>query len=89
MISRLLGGDGRRLSSDPRKIGHGIEIPNKETTPVLLRGSLESTEFTKVIVVVAALDVTRQSYSCDLAKMPHLLIAGATGSGKLAASTHS
>jgi DNA segregation ATPase FtsK/SpoIIIE-like protein len=69
----------------PGKSAIGIEIPNKETQPVLLRGLLESPEFQNTrSPLTAALGRDIQGYPilCDLAKMPHLLIAGATGSGK-------
>jgi DNA segregation ATPase FtsK/SpoIIIE, S-DNA-T family len=69
----------------PGKSAIGIEIPNKETQPVLLRGLLESEEFrTMDAPLTAALgrDIQGKPILCDLARMPHLLIAGATGSGK-------
>ena len=69
----------------PGKSAIGIEIPNKETTPVLLRGLLESTEFIQSqspLMAALGRDVQGNPILCDLTKMPHLLIAGATGSGK-------
>jgi S-DNA-T family DNA segregation ATPase FtsK/SpoIIIE len=63
----------------------GIEIPNRETRPVRLRGLLEADEFqTAKGPLVAALgrDAAGKVILCDIETMPHLLIAGATGSGK-------
>ena len=69
----------------PGKSAIGIEIPNAETTPVTLRSLIDSPGFKKnTTPLVAALgrDIPGNPIFCDLAKMPHLLIAGATGSGK-------
>jgi len=69
----------------PGKSAIGIEIPNVETTPVTLRSLIDSPGFKKnTTPLVAALgrDIPGNPIFCDLAKMPHLLIAGATGSGK-------
>ncbi|MDO5734580.1 MAG: DNA translocase FtsK, partial [Eubacteriales bacterium] len=69
----------------PGKSAVGIEIPNKQTRAVLLRGILEDKRFKEnKAPLLAALgrDIQGEPIFCDLAKMPHLLIAGATGSGK-------
>ncbi len=69
----------------PGKSAIGIEIPNKETTPVLLRAILESPEFARAktpLTVALGRDIQGTPILCDLTRMPHLLIAGATGSGK-------
>lgn len=63
----------------------GIEIPNAAKTMVTLRGVLESAEFAKVrspLAVALGRDVAGDPVVADLARLPHLLIAGATGSGK-------
>ncbi len=63
----------------------GIEIPNDQVTTVGLRETLESTQFTKgkaKLPVPLGRDVNGRYVVGDLTKMPHLLIAGATGSGK-------
>ncbi len=63
----------------------GIEVPNPRSTLVTLRGVLESPEFQKVgssLAVALGKDVSGAPVAADLGKMPHLLIAGATGAGK-------
>ena len=69
----------------PGKAAVGIEVPNKENTTVMLRDLLESSEFKNsksLIAFAAGRDIGGQVIIADIAKMPHLLIAGATGSGK-------
>lgn len=85
-IALNLAAMGVRIEAPiPGKSAIGIEIPNKETSPVLLRGLLESPEFkrsTSPLTAALGRDIQGNPILCDLAKMPHLLIAGATGSGK-------
>jgi S-DNA-T family DNA segregation ATPase FtsK/SpoIIIE len=68
----------------PGKAAVGIEIPNQDFNVVTLRGILETLDFTTGTKLTFALgrDVAGRAQAVDLAKMPHLLIAGATGSGK-------
>jgi DNA segregation ATPase FtsK/SpoIIIE, S-DNA-T family len=68
----------------PGKSAVGIEIPNQDFNVVTLRGILESLDFGTGSKLTFALgrDVAGRAQAVDLAKMPHLLIAGATGSGK-------
>ncbi|MDD3222619.1 MAG: DNA translocase FtsK [Clostridia bacterium] len=69
----------------PGKAAIGIEVPNKENTTVTLRELLESKEFREShsdIAFAAGRDISGKVILADIAKMPHLLIAGATGSGK-------
>jgi S-DNA-T family DNA segregation ATPase FtsK/SpoIIIE len=70
----------------PGKSAVGIEIPNKDFNIVALRGILESVDFasggTSRLTFALGRDVAGRAQAVDLAKMPHLLIAGATGSGK-------
>lgn len=69
----------------PGKPAVGIEIPNRETAEVPLRDVLESKEFQKGkghILVALGKDITGKPVVTDISKMPHLLIAGSTGSGK-------
>ncbi|HBP39246.1 MAG TPA: cell division protein FtsK [Clostridiales bacterium] len=85
-IALNLAAMGVRIEAPiPGKSAIGIEIPNKETSPVLLRGLLESPEYQRITAPLTAVlgrDIQGSPIFCDLAKMPHLLIAGATGSGK-------
>jgi S-DNA-T family DNA segregation ATPase FtsK/SpoIIIE len=63
----------------------GLEVPNKQISLVSLRGVMESDEFEYVnsrLALALGEDVSGRSVVVDLALMPHLLIAGATGSGK-------
>lgn len=69
----------------PGKSLVGVEIPNRQRANVTLREVLESEPMrkaTKPLVVALGKDIAGTPIVCDLAKMPHLLIAGATGSGK-------
>lgn len=63
----------------------GIEVPNRETALVSLRGVMESEEFRRLdskLKIALGQGIAGQPVVADLATMPHLLIAGATGSGK-------
>jgi S-DNA-T family DNA segregation ATPase FtsK/SpoIIIE len=69
----------------PGKAAVGIEVPNKENTMVTFREMIESREFTEHssdVAFAVGKDIGGQTIITDIAKMPHLLIAGATGSGK-------
>ncbi|AYV67506.1 DNA translocase FtsK [Niallia circulans] len=69
----------------PGKHTVGIEVPNQKSRPVLIREILESEEFkssTSPLTVAMGLDISGKPIVTDLRKMPHGLIAGATGSGK-------
>ena len=69
----------------PGKSAIGIEVPNAKTSMVTLRECLESPEFKNApgkLTFVLGKDVTGAVKVTDLAKMPHLLVGGATGSGK-------
>lgn len=81
----LAAADIRMEAPIPGKAAIGIEVPNKETLPVMFRDLVESEEFRKHpsgIAFAAGRDIGGQVIMADIAKMPHLLIAGATGSGK-------
>lgn len=81
----LAAADIRIEAPIPGKAAVGIEVPNKETSPVMLRDLLESKEFqnsTSKIAFAAGKDIGGKTVVADIAKMPHVLIAGATGSGK-------
>ena len=69
----------------PGKAAIGIEVPNKENMPVALRDLLESRDFRDFksnIAFAVGKDIAGKTVVADIAKMPHMLIAGATGSGK-------
>ncbi|MCH5279650.1 MAG: hypothetical protein J1E60_07680 [Christensenellaceae bacterium] len=69
----------------PGKAAIGIEIPNKDTAPVLLREVLETKEFSSAkspLTFALGKDIAGKTVVADLSKMPHMLIAGQTGAGK-------
>ena len=69
----------------PGKAAVGIEVPNKENHAVMLRELLQSQEFQTAkskLAFAVGKDIAGKPVVTDIAKMPHLLIAGATGSGK-------
>ena len=69
----------------PGKAAVGIEVPNKENTAVALRELIESKEFKEFpsnLAFAVGKDIGGKTVVADIAKMPHMLIAGATGSGK-------
>ena len=76
---------GVRIAPIAGKNAIGIEVPNKHNSSVVIRSVLESTEFKKnqsKLSVALGKDIAGKPIVADLKKMPHLLIAGATGSGK-------
>lgn len=95
-VSRILGltddiklnlavADLRIEAPIPGKAAVGIEVPNSENTAVMLRDLLESTAFKESkssISFAVGKDISGKVVVADIAKMPHLLVAGATGSGK-------
>jgi S-DNA-T family DNA segregation ATPase FtsK/SpoIIIE len=69
----------------PGKAAVGIEVPNKENSAVALRDLLESKEFKEFpskLAFAVGKDIGGKTVVADIARMPHMLIAGATGSGK-------
>jgi len=75
----------RILAPIPGKAAVGVEVPNQHPTPVGMRELLESEDWAGAkaeIPIALGKDVSGAPLISDLAKMPHLLIAGATGSGK-------
>jgi len=81
----LAAADIRIEAPIPGKAAVGIEVPNKENSMVAFREMIESKEFTEHpsdIAFAVGKDIGGQPIITDIAKMPHLLIAGATGSGK-------
>ncbi len=75
----------RILAPIPGKAAVGVEVPNQHPTPVGLREILESEDWVSAkadLPIALGKDVSGKPLVSDLCKMPHLLIAGATGSGK-------
>ena len=85
-IALKMAAPGVRMEAPiPGKAAIGIEVPNKEISPVPLREVVESDSFQRGVsrlTVALGKDIAGQPIVADLAKMPHLLVAGATGSGK-------
>ena len=81
----LAAADIRIEAPIPGKAAVGIEVPNKENSVVMLRDLLETPEFqnsSSKIAFAAGKDIAGKTVVADIARMPHVLIAGATGSGK-------
>lgn len=81
----LAAADIRIEAPIPGKAAVGIEVPNKENVMVAFRDLIESPEFQTAksrISFAVGRDIAGKTKVADIAKMPHLLIAGATGSGK-------
>ena len=81
----LAAADIRIEAPIPGKSAVGIEVPNKENSAVAFRDLIESKtyrDFQSNIAFAVGKDISGQVVVADIAKMPHMLIAGATGSGK-------
>ena len=75
----------RIVAPIPGKSVVGIEIPNHKKDAICIKEMLEAAQFTKSrsrLTLALGKDISGAPYVADLAKMPHLLIAGATGAGK-------
>ena len=85
-IALALGASGVRIAPIPDKISVvGIEVPNKQVTPVLIRDVIESREFTEhksKVAFALGRDIGGRNIVGDIERLPHVLIAGTTGSGK-------
>ncbi|NLY43617.1 MAG: DNA translocase FtsK [Clostridiaceae bacterium] len=85
-IALNLAAPGVRIEAPiPGKSAIGIEVPNKEISTVYLREVIESEEFMRhpsKLAFALGKDISGKPVVADIARMPHLLIAGATGSGK-------
>ena len=85
-ISLNLAASGVRIEAPiPGKAAIGIEVPNKEVEAVFLKEVIASKEFKENLSRLAfalGKDISGQNMVADIGKMPHLLVAGATGSGK-------
>lgn len=84
-IARSMSAISARISTIPGQNAIGIELPNKNRHTVYLKELLLSDEFKRMttgIPIVLGKDISGNPVMADLAKMPHLLVAGTTGSGK-------
>ena len=85
-IALALGTSGVRIAPIPDKISVvGIEVPNKLVSPVAIRTVLESREFTQhpsTTAFAVGKDISGRNIIGNISKLPHVLIAGTTGSGK-------
>ena len=85
-IALNLAAAGVRIEAPiPGKPAVGVEVPNRKSSPVGIRGIFESQAYTRSaspLTLALGKDIAGNSQVADLCKMPHLLIAGSTGSGK-------
>ena len=85
-IALALGASGVRIAPIPDKISVvGVEVPNKLVSAVHIRDVLESREFTQhksSVAFAVGKDIAGNNIIGNIAKLPHVLIAGTTGSGK-------
>lgn len=84
-IALSLGAANVRIAPIPDKIAVGIEVPNKTVNTVYIRECISSPAFTNArshLSFAVGKDITGKPVIGDIAKMPHMLIAGTTGSGK-------
>lgn len=85
-IALNLAAAGVRIEAPiPGKPAVGVEVPNRKASPVGIRGIFESQAYTRSaspLTLALGKDIAGTSQVADLCKMPHLLIAGSTGSGK-------
>ncbi len=84
-LSLALGAESVRIQRIPGKSTLGIEIPNNRREIIKLRDIIQTEKFAKSpskLTIALGKDIHGEPYIADLATMPHLLIAGATGTGK-------
>ena len=85
-IALALGASGVRIAPIPDKSSVvGIEVPNRTVSPVLIRDVIESrvfSEYKSQVAFAIGRDINNRNIVGDIARLPHLLIAGTTGSGK-------
>ena len=85
-IALALGASGVRIAPIPEKISVvGIEVPNRTVSPVLIRDVIESRAFREhrsSVAFAVGRDIGNANVVGDISKLPHVLIAGTTGSGK-------
>ena len=85
-IALSLGAVGVRIAAMPNRISTvGIEVPNKNISKVHLRDVIESPQFSQAkskLTFAIGMDITGEPIVGDVPKLPHMLVAGTTGSGK-------
>ena len=85
-VALNLAVSGVRIAPVPDKAAVGIEIPNKVKDTVFFRELVDTADFKKTfdkkLDTVLGKDISGSTITCNVSKMPHLLIAGTTGSGK-------
>ncbi len=85
-IALNLAASGVRIAPIPNKTAVGIEVPNQNKDTVYFRELVETedfrNDFNKKLITVLGKDISGETITCNISKMPHLLIAGTTGSGK-------
>ena len=84
-IARSMSATSARISVIPGKNAMGVELPNKQRETIFIRDLLESNEYRNSkaqLPIIIGSDIAGEAVIADLAKMPHLLVAGTTGSGK-------
>ena len=84
-IARNMSAQSARIAVVPGRNAMGVELPNRRRETVWLRDMLNSETFTRsdaALPLILGEDIGGVPFVTDLAKMPHLLIAGTTGSGK-------
>jgi S-DNA-T family DNA segregation ATPase FtsK/SpoIIIE len=85
-IALSLGASGVRIAAMPNRISTvGIEVPNKNISKVHLRDVIESSAFSRAkskLTFAIGMDISGESIVGDVQKLPHMLVAGTTGSGK-------
>ena len=84
-IARAMSSLSARISSQPGKTSMGIEIPNQKREGVLFGDLIEDERYNldeSALTLALGKDISGEKVFADLEKMPHLLIAGTTGSGK-------
>lgn len=84
-IARSMSAVSTRIAVVPGKTSIGIELPNPKREMIFLREMIETREYSNspnALPIILGKDISGETMIADLTKMPHLLIAGTTGSGK-------